>query len=116
MAKLSSWGIALHMGLMFGLPNRVALVLLAGGIGAMVVLGPLMWWKRRPTRATGAPGGHARRGALRGAPWWWGIPAVVGTAAVFGLFVPPWATRSPRSSWSTSWSVSSRHDGCAATR
>ncbi|WP_407319448.1 PepSY domain-containing protein [Isoptericola halotolerans] len=88
MAKLSSWGIALHMGLMFGLPNQLVLVLLAAGIGAMVVLGYLMWWKRRPTREPRGLGGPApRRGALRSAPWW-GVAAVLAAAITIGLFIP----------------------------
>jgi uncharacterized iron-regulated membrane protein len=87
-AKLSSWGIALHMGVMFGLANQLVLFVLALGIGSMVVLGYLMWWKRRPTREprrlVGPP---PVRGALRGAPWW-GLVAMALCAVAVGWFLP----------------------------
>ena len=87
-AKLSSWGIALHMGVMFGLANQLVLFVLALGIGSMVVLGYLMWWKRRPTRETrGLAGPPPARGALRGAPWW-GLVLVAAVAVAVGWFLP----------------------------
>ncbi|MDF2919658.1 MAG: putative iron-regulated rane protein [Microbacterium sp.] len=67
LAKLSRWGIDLHMGTMFGLVNQLALFALAAAITTLVVLGYAMWWKRRPTRGFAAA---PARGALRGAPWW----------------------------------------------
>lgn len=84
LAKLSRWGVDLHMGTMFGLVNQLVLFALALAIAAMVVLGYVMWWKRRPTRGFGAA---PSRGALRSAPWW-GITAVFGVAVVIGLFLP----------------------------
>lgn len=87
-AKLARWGIDIHMGSMFGLANQIALLVVAIGIGTMVVLGYLMWWKRRPTREprrlAGAP---PRRGVLRGAPWW-GILAVMVAAVLIGTLFP----------------------------
>ena len=47
-AKLTRWGIDAHMGVLFGLANQIVLVLVAGGLAAMVVLGYVMWWRRRP--------------------------------------------------------------------
>ena len=47
-SKLSSWGIYLHMGIMFGLPLQIALLALGLAIAVLVVLGYYMWWKRRP--------------------------------------------------------------------
>ncbi|GAA1470349.1 PepSY domain-containing protein [Corynebacterium aurimucosum] len=47
-SKLSSWGIYLHMGIMFGLPLQIALFALGLATAALVVLGYYMWWKRRP--------------------------------------------------------------------
>ena len=47
-SKLSSWGIYLHMGIMFGLPLQIALLALGLAIAALVVLSYYMWWKRRP--------------------------------------------------------------------
>ncbi|PPI09989.1 peptidase [Rathayibacter sp. AY1D2] len=86
-AKLSRWGIDTHMGSMFGLPNQLLLFVTAAGIATMVVLGYLMWWKRRPTRAPRLGGTPPARGALRRAPWW-GVASVLVVAAALGLFLP----------------------------
>lgn len=48
-AKLTRWGIDAHMGALFGLANQLLLVAFASGLAVMVVLGYLMWWRRRPT-------------------------------------------------------------------
>ena len=50
-AKLTRWGIDAHMGALFGLTNQLLLVAFASGLAVMVVLGYLMWWRRRPTLA-----------------------------------------------------------------
>ena len=47
-SKLSSWGIYLHMGIMFGLPLQIALLALGLATAALVVLGYYMWFQRRP--------------------------------------------------------------------
>ena len=47
-SKLSSWGIYLHMGIMFGLPLQIALLALGLATAALVALGYYMWFKRRP--------------------------------------------------------------------
>ncbi|MDR7385718.1 PepSY-associated TM helix domain-containing protein [Promicromonospora iranensis] len=87
-AKLTRWGIDAHMGSLFGLPHQLALFVLAAGIATMVVLGYLMWWKRRPTREPRPLGGTPpRRGALRGAPWW-GTGAVLAGAVLVGWWLP----------------------------
>ncbi|PPF31874.1 peptidase [Rathayibacter tritici] len=87
-AKLSRWGIDTHMGSMFGLPNQLLLFVTAAGIATMVVLGYLMWWKRRPTGDPRRPVGSApARGALQRAPWW-GVAAVLAVALAVGLFLP----------------------------
>lgn len=87
-AKLTTWGVDLHMGLLFGLANQLVLFVLAFGIASMVVLGYTMWWKRRPTREPrGLPGPAPVRGAMRGAPWW-GLVTVVTAALVVGWFLP----------------------------
>ncbi|TDL46553.1 PepSY-associated TM helix domain-containing protein [Kocuria rosea] len=88
MAKLAQWGVAAHMGVLFGVVNQVLLVVLALGLAGMVVGGYLMWWRRRPTRATGLTFGVPPvRGGLRQAPG----PAVAGVAVVavvLGVFFP----------------------------
>lgn len=87
-AKLSRWGIDAHMGLLFGLPNQLFLLVVAGTIVAMVVWGYRMWWLRRPTRGHVLRFGRpARRGAWRQLP----VPAVVVVLAIavgLGLFMP----------------------------
>jgi uncharacterized iron-regulated membrane protein len=55
LAKLTSWGIYLHQGDLFGLPNQLALVALALGVLTMVGLGYRMWWLRRGARGLAAP-------------------------------------------------------------
>lgn len=52
-AQLTSWIIQLHMGTLFGLVSQIALALLALGIGALVVYGYIMWWRRRGGKNTG---------------------------------------------------------------
>lgn len=88
MAKLAQWGVAAHMGVLFGLVNQIVLAALALGLAAMVIWGYLMWWRRRPTRATGLTfGAPPVRGGLRQASWL----AVAGVAVVavsLGVFFP----------------------------
>lgn len=87
-AKLSRWGIDIHMGSMFGLTNQIILFIAAAAIAAMVVWGYLMWWQRRPTRAPQRPVGKApARGALRHAPWW-GTALALLIATGIGIFLP----------------------------
>ncbi|MFE6926143.1 PepSY-associated TM helix domain-containing protein [Nocardia sp. NPDC057663] len=89
MAKLTNWGIAFHMGLLFGLPNQLLLLAVAFGLGAMIVLGYLMWWQRRPTRKSSrfAVGAAPRRGVLRKTSLWITVP-LLAAAVVIGWFVP----------------------------
>lgn len=86
-AKLTSWGISLHMGTFFGPANQVILFLIAITIATLVVLGYIMWWRRRPPDGTRAVGAPPRRGVLRDAPWW-GLLAVAGVGVAIGLFFP----------------------------
>lgn len=88
LAKLSRWGIDLHMGAMFGLLNQLVLFLIAAGIATLVVLGYLMWWRRRPTRTSPLEfASPPRRGVVRGAPWW-GIGVVAVAAIGIGVLLP----------------------------
>lgn len=89
MAKLTNWGIAFHMGLLFGLPNQLLLLAAMIGLITVLVLGYLMWWQRRPTRratrlAVGTP---PRRGVLGRTSPWLTVPLVLAALAV-GWFVP----------------------------
>ncbi|OKI47528.1 hypothetical protein A6A27_36690 [Micromonospora sp. CB01531] len=88
MAKLARWGVDIHMGVLFGLPNQIALAGLAMGLVVMVVLGYRMWWQRRPTAAARwLPGPAVRAGGLGALPWP-GLVAVAVVAVVFGVFLP----------------------------
>ncbi|RZK68400.1 MAG: PepSY domain-containing protein, partial [Rhodococcus sp. (in: high G+C Gram-positive bacteria)] len=87
-AKLTSWGIALHMGLLFGLLNQLVLAALAVALLAVIVRGYLLWWRRRPTRGTTRAVG---RPPVRGA-WRRIHPAAAvagaGCVVLVGWFVP----------------------------
>ncbi|MFJ8601448.1 PepSY-associated TM helix domain-containing protein [Streptomyces shenzhenensis] len=88
LAKMTSWGIDAHMGLLFGLANQIVLALLAIAVIAMTLWGYRMWWLRRPTRAEGLAVGRApARGAWRRVPGRVLAPVVV-PAAVIGYYVP----------------------------
>lgn len=86
-AKLSRWGIDLHMGSMFGFVNQLVLFFAGSAIAAMVVWGYVMWWQRRPRRGTRRVGKPPERGVLRRTPWWVTLLALLGAAAL-GTFLP----------------------------
>lgn len=54
-ARLTEWGIQIHMGRAFGWPNTLAMLL--GCIAALFlcVSAVVMWWKRRPHGTIGVP-------------------------------------------------------------
>ncbi|WP_242702191.1 PepSY domain-containing protein [Arthrobacter cavernae] len=87
-AKLTRWGIAAHMGVLFGLPNQLVLLAIAARLAAMAVWGYVMWWKRRPTRGGAwALGSPAPRGALLRAHWA-GVLTAITIMVPLGLFLP----------------------------
>ncbi|GEN28049.1 membrane protein [Halovibrio variabilis] len=45
-AKLTRWGIDLHMGVLFGLINQIMLALIAAGLVTLIAWGYLMAWRR----------------------------------------------------------------------
>ncbi|MCP3726695.1 PepSY domain-containing protein [Paraburkholderia sp. CNPSo 3272] len=53
-SKGISYGTSLHMGRYFGLANQLICAAISLGLGALAVTGFVMWWMRRPARATGA--------------------------------------------------------------
>ncbi|HEX7305994.1 PepSY domain-containing protein [Lentzea sp.] len=89
LAQLSSLGILAHMGLLFGLANQIALLLLAGTILALIFFGYRMWWQRRPTRAdrSAAFGSAPKRGGWQQLPLWFVIPAPLVIIAL-GIAIP----------------------------
>ncbi|TDC72295.1 PepSY-associated TM helix domain-containing protein [Streptomyces hainanensis] len=84
LAKLSRWGIDLHMGTLFGLVNQIALGTLALCLITMILLGYRMWWQRGRGGAFGRP---LPRGAWRRVPpaLLWPLVACV---ALVGWFLP----------------------------
>lgn len=65
LAKLTTVGILAHMGLLFGLPNQLALAALAVGLICVIFWGYRMAWLRRPTRASVLLTAPAPRGVMR---------------------------------------------------
>lgn len=55
MAKLTRWGVDLHMGVLFGLPNQLLLIAFGLALCVTIVAGYRMWWMRRPAGATTSP-------------------------------------------------------------
>lgn len=86
-AKLSAWGIQLHMGLLFGIANQLLLLGLALALVTVIVRGYRMWWQRRPTAGRRPVGSAPRRGVLAGLPPAAAV-AVVVAAATIGWFIP----------------------------
>lgn len=93
-AKLTSWGINAHMGLLFGPANQIILATLAIGLITTIVWGYRMWWQRRPTRADrrATVGTPPARGAWQQLPPWGivvGVPAVIALGFALPLFGIP---------------------------
>ncbi|AQS66187.1 PepSY domain-containing protein [Streptomyces pactum] len=84
LAKLSRWGIDLHTGSLFGLPNQIALMVLAASLILLIVLGYRMWWQRGRGSAFGRP---VPRGAWQRVPPSLLVP-LLAAVAVLGYFVP----------------------------
>ncbi|MFD5429854.1 PepSY-associated TM helix domain-containing protein [Streptomyces sp. NPDC127084] len=88
LAKLTRFGIDLHMGYTFGLVNQLALAGLAVALMFLVGWGYRMWWLRRPTKERKLTAGRPMpRGAWRKVPVTMLLPLAAVTALV-GWFVP----------------------------
>ena len=55
LSRLTSFGIAMHMGNQFGLLTRILATIACLGVLTSVATGLLMWWIRRPAGRTGLP-------------------------------------------------------------
>jgi uncharacterized iron-regulated membrane protein len=84
LAKLTRWGIDLHTGVLFGLVNQMALMLLALSLIVLILWGYRMWWQRGRGSAFGRP---VPRGAWQQVPPQILVP-LVAVVAVVGYFVP----------------------------
>lgn len=84
LAKLTRWGIDLHTGVLFGLANQIALMLLTLSLIVLIVWGYRMWGQRGRGSAFGRP---IPRGAWQQVPPQILVP-LVAVVAVVGYFVP----------------------------
>ncbi|NGN64758.1 PepSY domain-containing protein [Streptomyces sp. A7024] len=84
LAKLTNWGIALHMGILFGLVNQIALAALMVALILLIVWGYRMWWQRGRDTAFGRP---MPRGAWQAVPWYVLAP-LAGATAMLGWYLP----------------------------
>lgn len=73
------WGINIHLGQEFGVPNQLALVGVCLATVLLCVSAAVMWWKRRPAGSLGVPPLPADRRVLRG---------VAGLLVIGGLVFP----------------------------
>ncbi|WP_199549981.1 PepSY domain-containing protein [Streptomyces sp. N35] len=88
LAKLTSLGINLHMGVLFGLANQLLLAALMLGTMLLIFWGYRMWWLRRPTRSGALGMGRPMpRGTWRKVPLPVLLPLLAVTA-VIGWYVP----------------------------
>jgi uncharacterized iron-regulated membrane protein len=80
-AKAVAQGIGLHEGRSLGLVSFWFAFLFCVAVLVLCVTGPLMWWRRRPSRSgsVGAP-----RGKMPIRATWWLAAALVG----LGIFLP----------------------------
>jgi uncharacterized iron-regulated membrane protein len=60
------WGINVHVGQEFGVPNQIVLILVCLGVVLLCVSAAVMWWKRRPAGTLGIPPLPAERKTLYG--------------------------------------------------
>lgn len=73
-------GVAAHEGQLFGWPNQLLGLTTALGYLVLVVTSTLMWWRRRPENALGAPSEVLPRRRL--------APSLIGLIATLGALLP----------------------------
>jgi len=78
-AKAIEWSISVHMGQEFGLANQLVMLAACLSIIVMAVAALVMWWKRRPKGALGAPPLPANFRAG---------PVILGIAVAVGIVFP----------------------------
>jgi uncharacterized iron-regulated membrane protein len=79
-AKVTEWGIAVHKGKQYGVINQALMLLGCLALITLAITAVVMWWKRKPQGALGAPQRqHGDRWAV----------AALAVAAALGLLFPP---------------------------
>jgi uncharacterized iron-regulated membrane protein len=86
LSKLTSFGIAMHMGNQLGVLTRISATVACLGVLTSVLTGFLMWWKRRPAGGTGLP--SPANAATRAATPKRAVKAVSIAALALGVFYP----------------------------
>lgn len=86
LSRLTSFGIAMHMGNQFGVLTRIMASVAALGVILSVTTGLLMWWKRRPAGKSGLPS-PASPGTRADTPRR-AVVAVSVTAVTLGVIYP----------------------------
>lgn len=86
MAKLTRWGVDFHMGVLFGLPNQLALIAFGIALCVMIVWGYRMWWMRRPQQTAMDPAQTLCQSWLALPLWGRAVSLVV--SVMLGLMMP----------------------------
>jgi uncharacterized iron-regulated membrane protein len=58
--RVISTGIAVHEGQLFGVANQLVSLFTPAGLFTLSISGLIMWWRRKPAEALGAPVSHGR--------------------------------------------------------
>ena len=77
--RIIGTGVAAHEGALFGLANQLVSLLMVAGLVTLSLSGLIMWWRRKPEGALGAP---APIGRVRFSP------ALVALLFVLGVYFP----------------------------
>ena len=86
LSRLTSFGIAMHMGNQLGILTRISATVACLGVLTSVLTGFLMWWKRRPAGGTGLP--SPANAATRAATPPRAVKAVSIAAVALGVLYP----------------------------
>jgi uncharacterized iron-regulated membrane protein len=86
LSRLTSFGIAMHMGNQLGVLTRILATIACVGVLLSALTGVLMWWHRRPSGRSGLPGPVSE--TTRASTPRRAVIAVAVTAVVLGLVFP----------------------------
>lgn len=86
LSRLTSFGIAMHMGNQYGVVTRISATLACLGVLGSILTGLTMWWKRRPAGGAGLP--TATSTATRSNTPKRAVIAVSVAAVVLGVIFP----------------------------